>query len=548
MATAAHAQDRVALVITNQDYGSEFGVLSHAHKDGRRIGVALWKLGYDVTYKQDANRDGLIQAVRDYAARLKSAGPDASGFLYFAGHAAANRPGGENHLVPVGAPVSTTLQLPQHAVGLTDIVAWIESAGLKTSFIVVDAYRNALLPRVSDTFERFEGFAPVSERQGLFLAFPTMPGHMAVDESLYAHVLAEEIVKRGLEAKDVFNRVNQRVREVTSKRQSPSYIHKLFQSYYFVEGVTPPAFGPIADGLADLAPASITKESRPLLHGVISHAERWRTGQTLKICFIDGTPKARARVADIASEWTQYANLTFDFGALPDCRGDGKEHVRVSFTLLREVPPYPYFSLIGTDSLEGSLLGEGPEAPSLYLHGFGGHDIPAAMTNEAYRAHILHEFGHVLGFWHASQSPQSNCSQEMNWPVVRSSPLGQQLEPVLAPGFGGENTRSFWFGAYDRASVMHLQVPASFYLKGQDSPCWPLLTGELSDGDKAMAALTYPALASASPDADREFEQKLIEEYASLLRKDGMPEAQVGTLSAKFSQRFEARRSGGKPK
>src|SRR5262245_60604754 len=40
----------------------------------------------------------------------------------------------------------------------------------------------------------------------------------------------------------------------------------------------------------------------------------WQPGQAIHVCFRSGTQKARARVAQIAGEWLQYANLKFDFG------------------------------------------------------------------------------------------------------------------------------------------------------------------------------------------------------------------------------------------
>ena len=70
------------------------------------------------------------------------------------------------------------------------------------SFVVFDACRN--VPCSARPRTGFKGFAPVREQNGLLVAFATEPGNVAIDQSLYAKALAEEIVKPGLEAAQVF--------------------------------------------------------------------------------------------------------------------------------------------------------------------------------------------------------------------------------------------------------------------------------------------------------------------------------------------------------
>src|SRR5215471_2560730 len=48
---------------------------------------------------KDANRDQILYAAHDFAERLRAAGPDAVGFLYYSGHGVAV--GGDNFLIPV---------------------------------------------------------------------------------------------------------------------------------------------------------------------------------------------------------------------------------------------------------------------------------------------------------------------------------------------------------------------------------------------------------------------------------------------------------------
>jgi formylglycine-generating enzyme required for sulfatase activity len=73
----------------------------------------------------------------------------------------------------------------------------------------------------------------VREQNGLLVAFATEPGNVAVDQSLYAKALSEELIKPGLEAAQVFRRVRARVREDTRQTQSPEYLDKRDHDFHF---------------------------------------------------------------------------------------------------------------------------------------------------------------------------------------------------------------------------------------------------------------------------------------------------------------------------
>ena len=84
------------------------------------------------------------------------------------------------------------------------------------SFVVFDACRNVPLQRETKDLA-FKGFAPVREQNGLLVAFATEPGNVAVDQSLYAKALAEEIVRPGLGGGTGFP-----ARETTGARGHPA--------------------------------------------------------------------------------------------------------------------------------------------------------------------------------------------------------------------------------------------------------------------------------------------------------------------------------------
>jgi formylglycine-generating enzyme required for sulfatase activity len=230
--STAQAQKRIALVVTNQAYTQAGARLANTHRDGDLVKAALETVGFTVwVVKDTADERTLMQSVAQHLRRLAEAGPDAIGFFYYSGHGAADRPNGENFLIPTNAPLTHASQLPLLAVPLDKITAALASAG-RMSFVVFDACRNVPLLRETKDLA-FKGFAPVREQNGLLVAFATEPGNVAVDQSLYARVLAEEMVKPGAEAGAVFRRVRLRVREETRRTQSPEYLDKRDHDFHF---------------------------------------------------------------------------------------------------------------------------------------------------------------------------------------------------------------------------------------------------------------------------------------------------------------------------
>ena len=104
---------------------------------------------------------------------------------------------------------------------------------------------------------------------------------------------------------------------------------------------------------------------------IINISKRWNAGQTLKIAFKGGDTALHEKIASTINEWTQYANLTFDFGINPST-GEYRTwkptdtsfaaEIRVSFDQTG------YFSLVANDSINPAVAKPGEE--SLNLQGF----------------------------------------------------------------------------------------------------------------------------------------------------------------------------------
>lgn len=160
----------------------------------------------------------------------------------------------------------------------------------------------------------------------------------------------------------------------------------------------------------------------------------WPTGTVLKIGFIGGTASQIAAVKQYAPEWTQFANLKFEFPAA------GPYDLRVSFS------SGGAWSYVGTDNKRIAQ-----SSPTMNL-GWIGRDV------------ICHEFGHAIGLFHEHQNPSGGiCWNESN--VIRdlSGPPNNWTEQMIRLNVLNKLTpNDVLTTAWDKLSIMHYNIPASW--------------------------------------------------------------------------------------
>jgi len=142
----------------------------------------------------------------------------------------------------------------------------------------------------------------------------------------------------------------------------------------------------------------------------IALADRqWPNGSTISIRFMDGTSEQHDLVKLHAPEWTQHANLRFEF------TDDPTAVIRITFNANDGA-----WSYVGTDNL--------------------GIPIHAATMNLGWqdKGVILHEFGHMIGLSHEHQNPVGG----INW----------DEDAVIAALAGAPN---FWTPEQTRHNVLH---------------------------------------------------------------------------------------------
>jgi hypothetical protein len=198
-----------------------------------------------------------------------------------------------------------------------------------------------------------------------------------------------------------------------------------------------------------------------------SSLKTWANGTRLWIAFLDGDAGMHQTVRDVAPEWTEHANLHFDFDAEPI-----DAIIRISFE-----KGQGSWSYIGRDAMSVMPL----EATM---------NLDPSWAEEQIRVAVLVYFGHTIGLLKEHQNP--NAAIPWN-------------EEAVYRGFAGPPT--YWdrdridfvmfnkwslglSKPYDRDSIMHIPILNDWTI-GDFEVEQPT---KLSQGDKDYVGRLYPKI------------------------------------------------------
>ncbi|AYZ12559.1 peptidase M12 [Chryseobacterium arthrosphaerae] len=203
--------------------------------------------------------------------------------------------------------------------------------------------------------------------------------------------------------------------------------------------------------------------------GAVITSKKWPNGSVITVSLNGGTTKVRNKVMQYAKEWSQYANITFNFIT------SGTAQIRVTFT-----PNAGSYSYIGKDALS---IASNKETMNFGWFNDSTSDAEFSRTT-------IHEFGHALGMIHEHQHPLAAIPWDK--PKVYAYYAGYpnywtqaQVDNNL---FAKYSTSQTQYSAYDKLSIMHYSISSTLTTNG-------FSVGNntvLSPTDKQFIASVYP--------------------------------------------------------
>jgi hypothetical protein len=227
--------------------------------------------------------------------------------------------------------------------------------------------------------------------------------------------------------------------------------------------------------LTELAKPGLALPSRRMLRGprraaaAVEKMKLWDNGRSLRVRFLDGETDVKTKVAAIAQEWEQEANLTLNFVT------SGATKLRVSFAERGFS-----WSAVGTDAL---IAGRSEATVNLGW-------LEANTPIREYQRVVRHEFGHALGMIHEHQNPAAQGAIPWDKPKVYAyySRQGWDKATVDYNIFEVFSEDSTNHTAFDPTSIMEYAIPDSL-TTGSYAIGW---NTELSQLDREFMRRQYP--------------------------------------------------------
>jgi formylglycine-generating enzyme required for sulfatase activity len=268
-AAPALAEPRIALVIGNSNYKGDLPKLPNPTNDAELMTATLKKLGFTVIESRDADLNQMTKAIRDFSNKLSSAGSQAVGLFFYAGHGLAID--GENWLIPVNAKIEKSADAEFEAIKASKVLDQMAFAENSLNIIILDACRNNPLSR--GIRSGGTGLAKMDAPLGSFIAYSTAPGQTAADgkgkNSPYTAALAKAIQKPGIAIEEAFRDARVEVLQTTGKEQIPWESSSLTGAFQFNPGqkvaepqVAAAAPAPAAQPTLPAAPAAKTPDPK----------------------------------------------------------------------------------------------------------------------------------------------------------------------------------------------------------------------------------------------------------------------------------------------
>jgi hypothetical protein len=320
---------RKALVIGNSQY-THLPSLANPGRDAQLIHRVLSATSFSVTMREDLNSNDLKATL---SAFCNSLSPDDVAVVYYSGHGFQFND--ESRLLPVDydpQKVKFDYEINDNTLSLEDILGALGKAQAKPKIVILDACRD-LLPFIPANRRGTEaaGLADVhTPDDETLVCYSTKAGTAAVDNSSYAPILAEEIVRPGKDIDAVMREVTRRVKNATNGHQLPWTYGNLTEDFYFsaVPNSNPPEASPVVatpsptqPSLTTSAPPNLQDFVKASLHHYVSNdATEWAAdfAPDVNYCYYKGSGGANRSYVeqDRAKLLTSYPVRHYEFSGL----------------------------------------------------------------------------------------------------------------------------------------------------------------------------------------------------------------------------------------
>jgi len=227
------AENRLALLIGNSKY-VHGGSLKNSVTDVRAMKNALESLGFTVMKYENCTQKTMKRAMDNFGIKLK--GKDV-GLFFYSGHGV--QVNGHNYLIPTNAKLHNENDAEYDCVRADRVLAKMESAGTKTSIVILDACRDNPFERSWRKGTKGTGLAFMNAPSGSLIAYSTAPGKTALDgrgkNSPYTFALLQHIRTPNITVLEMFQGVRSTVMVRTGGKQTPWESTSLRGNFYFNE-------------------------------------------------------------------------------------------------------------------------------------------------------------------------------------------------------------------------------------------------------------------------------------------------------------------------
>ena len=229
----------------------------------------------------------------------------------------------------------------------------------------------------------------------------------------------------------------------------------------------------------------------------------WPVGQVFQVWILNTADKSKFTkhieyVKEGVKEWEKYANVSFTFPEVWDKNSPPEVRLRFFKKGLHIVPEDPHHNIrAGNWSYVGKtceLVVEDDIEPNFWNPNMSLEPAELRRYGEDFKATILHEFGHFLGFMHEHQRPDAQFLINYNMAAVYSNYQGMGWnkkkvdEQVLA--FHYYKDKSAIAGTkFDTTSIMMYDLPPEILMDPTKAVPKNM---RLSKLDKEFVAKIYP--------------------------------------------------------